>query len=103
MKDLNCPYCDAGLDVCHDDGFGYEEDRAHEMECDECGKNFVFHTLILFYYSPKKADCLNGSPHNFREWRAMWLNEEGGEHQRRGCKDCDHCEEMTVKPEGAKA
>ncbi len=25
MKDINCPYCDAELDICHDDGFGYEE------------------------------------------------------------------------------
>lgn len=96
MSDLECPYCGEGNDICHDDGFGYEEDRAHEMECDHCGKSFVFHTSISFYYSPEKADCLNGAPHNFREWRTLWLNETDGEHQRRGCRDCDHVEQRNI-------
>lgn len=38
MSDLYCPYCDAGLEVCHDDGFGYEEGVAHEMCCKECSE-----------------------------------------------------------------
>lgn len=65
MSDLNCPYCDAELDVCHDDGFGYEESVNHQMECGKCGKTFVFQTSISFYYEPSKADCLNGCDHHF--------------------------------------
>lgn len=65
MKDLNCPYCNAELEVCHDDGQGYEEDVNHQMQCDECGKNFVFQTSISFYYEPFKADCLNDKEHKF--------------------------------------
>lgn len=65
MSDLNCPYCDAGLDVCHDDGFGYQEDVNHQMECSDCGKNFVFTTSISFYYEPEQADCLNDGEHDF--------------------------------------
>lgn len=36
--DLNCPYCDKELEVCHDDGFGYEEGVKHQMECSGCGE-----------------------------------------------------------------
>lgn len=63
--DIDCPYCDAGLNINHDDGFGYEEDVKHQMECDNCGKNFVFTTSISFYYEAEKADCLNGKKHNY--------------------------------------
>ena len=41
MKDLICPYCDHEMDVCHDDGFGYAEDKAHEMDCEECKKTLA--------------------------------------------------------------
>ena len=66
MSDLNCPYCNAELDVCHDDGYGYEEDVDHQMDCYKCNKTFVFQTSISFYYEPSKADCLNGSEHDFK-------------------------------------
>ena len=42
MNDIDCPYCDAELDICHDDGFGYAEGVKHQMECDKCNKTFVF-------------------------------------------------------------
>ena len=59
MNDLECPYCAEELKINNDDGFGYEEDTAHEMECYECGKKFTFQTHISFSYYPEKADCLN--------------------------------------------
>ena len=65
MKDINCPYCGHGQDVCHDDGFGYAEDEAHEMECYECEKMFVFNTMISFNYEANRADCLNGGSHSW--------------------------------------
>ena len=63
MADMQCPYCGADQDVCHDDGHGYDESVRHEHQCSECEKTFVFNTTIVFYYEPRKADCLNGSPH----------------------------------------
>lgn len=66
--DLNCPYCDAELEICHDDGFGYEEGIKHQMDCDNCNKTFVFETSISFDFEPEKADCLNGLPH---VWKAQ--------------------------------
>ena len=99
MNDLECPYCGAENDVCHDDGEGYEEDKTHEMECCQCGKNFVFHTSISFHYHPSKADCLNGSPHRFTEWRHLWTDKNGDEKQIRCCRDCLHEERrLFVKP-----
>lgn len=61
--DVNCPYCGAGQEINHDDGFGYEEDRRHEQSCPKCDKNFVFTTSISFSYDAEKADCLNGGEH----------------------------------------
>lgn len=85
--DLNCPYCDAELDINHDDGFGYEEGKKHEMQCYSCDKNFVFETSISFYYEPEKADCLNGEPHEMvpvcSTARDIWPDWKQ-------CKNCDH-------------
>lgn len=64
MYDIECPYCNAELEVNHDDGFGYDEDVDYEMQCSKCDKYFTFTTSIHYYYHPKKADCLNGSEHN---------------------------------------
>jgi hypothetical protein len=67
MSDLECPYCDADLEVCHDDGFGCDEGEYHEMECPHCEKNFVFQTSIIFSYEPRRADCLNeGGEHDWQ-------------------------------------
>lgn len=66
MGDLECPYCEHEQDINHDDGFGYAEGVKHQMDCYKCGKTFVFETSISFYYEPEKADCLNGSEHEYR-------------------------------------
>jgi hypothetical protein len=67
MDDLECPYCGHWGDVCHDDGFGYEEGEKHEMQCRECEKSFVFYTSISYDYEPEKADCLNDGKHEIVE------------------------------------
>jgi hypothetical protein len=88
--DLECPYCEKELEVCHDDGFGYEEGVKHQMECGHCDKQFVFETSISFYYEPEKADCLNGNEHNYEKTRTY--PEEFSEMQ---CTMCDDKREMT--------
>ena len=90
-KDLQCPYCEEWNEVCHDDGDSFEEDKKHEMQCHSCEKNFVFQTRISFDYYPDKADCLNGAPHQFREWQRVW----GQPVERRYCRDCGAVEERT--------
>ena len=64
--DIQCPYCGHDIEICHDDGFGYEEDALHHYECDNCEKMFVFTTSISFYYHAEKADCLNGADHDMQ-------------------------------------
>ena len=86
MSDVNCPYCNAEIDICHDDGQGYSEDVLHNQQCSECEKYFVFNTAISFDYYPEKADCLNGSdhvwnkvthyPNNWPEWKRCETCEE---------------------------
>ena len=65
MKDIECPYCDFLQDINHDDGYGYQEDETYMQECPDCGKTFAFTTSISFYYDVEKADCQNGSDHNY--------------------------------------
>ena len=66
MPDTNCPYCNAGIEICHDDGYGYNEDEKYNQECGACGKRFVFETTLVFYYETQKADCLNDGEHSWQ-------------------------------------
>ena len=87
-KDVQCPYCEKWQDICHDDGYGYEEDQTHEQECSDCCMTFAFTTSISFYYEANKAPCLNDGEH---EWKKMhvappwWLDAKY-------CKNCGHKE-----------
>ena len=67
MKDAECPYCGAEIEINHDDGYGYAEDEKHQQECGRCGKTFVYTTSISFYYEVEKADCLNGGKHDYQK------------------------------------
>jgi len=67
MHEVECPYCEKEIEICHDDGFGYEEDQKHEYQCPECEKNFVFWTTISISNSAEKADCLNDGFHNYEK------------------------------------
>lgn len=84
MSDVDCPYCGKGQEICHDDGFGYEEDVAHEDQCYYCEKYFTFQTSIIFYYSASKADCLNGAEHKYEPTHTYPVR---GTKMR--CADCD--------------
>lgn len=65
MIDVNCPYCNKGVEINHDDGYGYEEDVAHQQEC-SCGKTFVYYTSISFSHEAYPAECLNGAEHDWK-------------------------------------
>ena len=82
--DIECPYCGAEQDICHDDGYGYVEDEVYEQGCNKCDKSFVYTTCISFSYSVDKADCLNGAEHNFVPM-TTWPKE----YTKMRCKMCD--------------
>jgi hypothetical protein len=66
MSDVECPYCEAEQEICHDDGYGYTEGEIYQQECSSCGKVFIFTTSISFNYDAERADCLNGGEHIYK-------------------------------------
>ena len=92
-NDVQCPYCGAGQEICHDDGQGYAEDETHSQECDVCNKIFVFTTAISFSYDVRKADCLNGGEHLYEATMTYPI-----EYTRMKCKYCN-CERPCTESE----
>jgi len=90
MHDTNCPYCDAEVEINHDDGKGYSENEIHQHECDNCGKTFVFTTAIIYSYNTQQADCLNGEEHNYEP-----TNTYPRKHTRMQCTMCGEQREPT--------
>lgn len=90
--DLECPYCETELEICHDDGFGYEEGVKHQMACNSCGKSFVFETSISFYYEPEKADCLNDGDHVWKPTRTYPIR-----YTKMECEACGETRKPTDK------
>ena len=71
MDNINCPYCDMGVEIRHDDGTGWHaEDGIQHQQCPHCGKNFAFTTAIPRYYEATKVPCLNGGDHQWKKIKA---------------------------------
>jgi len=85
-NDTNCPYCDEGIEINHEDGYGYEEGKIYEQKCEHCEKNFTYTTGILYVYQPEKAPCLNGEPHS---WKDIQGYPSGYQSNRQRCEWCD--------------
>ena len=66
MKDTECPYCGKLQEICHDDGYGYDEGDHYNQECGDCGKTFLYETKLSIDHETFQAPCLNGEPHDFR-------------------------------------
>lgn len=84
MYDASCPYCNADIDINHDDGYGYEEDELHQQECNKCLKVFTYRTSIILLYSVDKADCLNGGEHKYEITKTIPI-----EARRLRCSACE--------------
>jgi len=88
---MNCPYCDADVEASEDSN---ETNIPHENECPNCGMNFIYYVEFYPSYSPSKAPCLNGEPHNYIP--IIGVPKEYFEHKRR----CSYCEdEITLAEE----
>jgi len=94
MIDTYCPYCDEGIEINHDDGYGYKEDETYEQECRSCGKTFAFTSYISYSYNTNRADCLNGGTH---EWEPMHIYPKHWPEARR-CKGCGKEERGRYDP-----
>jgi hypothetical protein len=66
MSHACCPYCDAQVEINHDDGYGYDEERIYEQECGSCEKTFAYRTSISIHYFTAQAPCMNGGEHEMK-------------------------------------
>ena len=96
MNDVECPYCDTSIELCYDDGAYCDERVPEKCNCPNCGKVFLVDTSIVLCHYQRKADCLNGEPHQFRDWKKLWLDQHDNEIQYRQCRDCGTEERRTV-------
>jgi hypothetical protein len=90
LSEVNCPYCDAQQEINHDDGYGYYEGHTYKQECLKCEKTFVYTTTLVLYYETYKADCLNGSEHEWEPTKTFPICLK-----RMRCKLCDEKRDMT--------
>jgi hypothetical protein len=88
MSKYQCPYCDAPARI-EPEGDEFNENSFHETQCSSCEKYFVFTTFITVSHELSKADCLNGSDHNYRLSGTFSYIDY--------CKDCGHERRDEVK------
>lgn len=69
--DVECPYCEKFVEINHDDGYGYEEEKPFSQECNYCNKVFAYTTSISYNYEAEKAPCLNGGEHKTNPVRGV--------------------------------
>lgn len=62
MDSLECPYCEDDVRPLEDISPGV----LHEIECSECGKNFVYSIEYIPQFTASQAPCLNGADHDFQ-------------------------------------
>ena len=67
MDTVTCPYCEEEVEICHDDGAYYDENRPREIECEHCEKKFMVHSSMSWSFEGEKADCLNGGEHDWQQ------------------------------------
>lgn len=87
MSDAECPYCGRDTEICHDDGYGYDESRVYEQVCQHCNKTFAYRTRISFDYETKQAPCLNGGEHTLKRHRKYG---NAGYVEIDRCESCEH-------------
>ena len=56
MDDLQCNHCNKWIEVCNDDGAGYDETMTHEQECPECDETIYFTNALINYYTTTDKD-----------------------------------------------
>lgn len=88
MTELICPYCD---ETCEPSPDSNEPNVTYEHECEHCGKNFVYTLEYYAHYSESRADCLNGSEHDWQDIKG-WPPEHFTGKQR--CSNCDKRREV---------
>lgn len=87
----NCPYCNAEIEIDHDDHYGYEEDVIYHQECCNCEKTFAYTTYFIIGHRLKQADCLNGGEHDWTPTKTF-----PKEYTKMYCTMCDERRPLTA-------
>ena len=87
-----CPYCGKEVEICHDDGYGMQEDEVFSETCHECGKTFAYTTTISVDHNLNKADCLNGKEHKYVVVRTFPKR-----YSKNRCEDCGDERPLTFE------
>jgi hypothetical protein len=99
MSEIECPYC--GEDNEHDTE-QFEPSEPHKQECHHCEKTFVFTIEYYPSFTSRKADCLNGSEHNWRDELEHDTYMRQYFAMRRSCRDCEKLEYILAPREETK-
>lgn len=91
-----CPYCNAEIEIRHEDGYGYEEDEIHQQECYECGKTFGFTHQTIHSDDVFKLDCANGAEHKWEKKIGYPKEYYFGKYH---CKDCGEIKQEPLTEE----
>lgn len=79
-----CPYCGAEDD---DTGQILEGGNGPDgIDCDGCGKSFMYEADFTVHFTTWKADCLNGAPH---DWKRSQTPCDGVPYVE-VCRNCHH-------------
>ncbi|MCP4493150.1 MAG: hypothetical protein GY820_38500 [Gammaproteobacteria bacterium] len=82
MEDVKCPYCGKEQEINHDDGYGYDDGKTFEQQCDACNEYFDFETTIIYSYDVYcKADDHKMEQSPIKKHKDLW-----------GCANCDYYE-----------
>lgn len=93
--DVECPYCGKWVEICHDDGYGYDENETFIQECSHCDKTFTYTTAISFHYDAQKAPCQNGESHNLKPMKGIPQELFVGKMR------CEYCQKIILIDEDA--
>lgn len=89
MDDFKCPYCGKGQEACVDDRMPNVD---YEHQCIECEKIFMYQIEYSPIYYERKADCMNGGDHDWREVVSS------AKIAYDGVKRCQGCGELNKEP-----
>ena len=51
-----CPHCDAIYDVQYNESYFLYNEEYHDIECNDCGKQFFIETRVKYKFSTSKME-----------------------------------------------
>lgn len=84
MNDVECPECGHEHDIKIDGWSDVQEDNIYDNTCPSCNKIYCYSFSVVRNYEAHKADCQNGSDHDWKPMKIYPLHWPDA----RYCRDC---------------